>query len=331
MALEGKTLLVTGGTGSFGNKFAETMLKEHSPKAIRILSRGELLQLQMSQQFDGDPRLRFFIGDVRDKSRLSRAMNGVDIVVHAAALKHVPACEYNPIEAIKTNIDGTANVIDAAIDNGVEKLIALSTDKAAHPSNLYGATKLVAERLFVQANAYVGERETKLSCVRYGNVIGSRGSVVPLFIRQRKTGKITITDPRMTRFWITLEQGVKFVLRCLEEMQGGEVFVPKIPSMSVVDLARALAPECSIEEIGIRPGEKLHEVLISEDESRNVVERKDMYVIRPDHQWWSKGDGPVGNSPVEGFCYASNTNAHWLAAEELRAMIGEPEERISSG
>jgi len=231
-SLLGKTILVTGGTGSFGKKFTEIGLREYEPKTIRIFSRGELLQLQMRQLFDDDPRLRFFIGDVRDKGRLSRAMNGVDIVVHAAALKQVPACEYNPIEAIRTNIDGAANVIDAAIDNKVKKVLAISTDKAVHPVNLYGATKLVAEKLFTQGNAYAGKAGTRFSVVRYGNVVGSRGSVIPLFLKQRKSGKITITDARMTRFWITLEQGVRFVIECMDRMHGGEVFVPKIPSMN---------------------------------------------------------------------------------------------------
>ncbi len=320
MSLQEKTLLVTGGTGSFGKKFAELVLKEHSPQTIRVFSRGELLQLEMRQHFRDEPRLRFFIGDVRDKDRLYRAMNGVHIVVHAAALKQVPACEYNPIEAVRTNIDGAANVIDAAIDNGVERVLALSTDKAVQPLNLYGATKLVAEKLFIQANAYAGPRKTKFSCVRYGNVVGSRGSVVPLFLRQQRDGCITVTDSRMTRFWITLEQGVRFVIRCIEEMCGGEVFVPKIPSMSVVDLAKAIAPECRVEHVGIRPGEKLHEVLISDDEARQTLDVGDMYVIQPSHRWW-EGDNWAHGSPLpDGFRYASEANEDWLSEEQLRKM-----------
>jgi len=321
MTLERTTVLVTGGTGSFGRRFAELVLKEHSPKAIRIFSRGELLQLEMRRQFEDESRLRFFIGDVRDKDRLCRGMNGVDIVVHAAALKQVPACEYNPIEAVRTNIDGAANVIDAAIDNGVARVLALSTDKAVQPLNLYGATKLVAEKLFVQANAYVGGRETKFSCVRYGNVVGSRGSVIPLFLQQRRTGCITVTDPGMTRFWITLEQGVRFVIRCLAEMRGGEVFVPKIPSMSVLALAKAIAPDCQVDQIGVRPGEKLHEVLISADEARQAVELEDMYVIQPSHRWWDAGNWAHGTPLPEGFQYASDTNPNWLSAEQLRVMV----------
>lgn len=234
----------------------------------------------MQRQFR-DERLRFFIGDVRDSERLHRAMHDVDIVVHAAALKQVPACEYNPIEAVKTNIHGAENIINAALDAGVQKVLALSTDKAVNPVNLYGATKLVAEKLFVQANSYRGDGPTRFSCVRYGNVVGSRGSVVPVFLEQRKHGKLTVTDERMTRFWLTLEQGVRFVIRCIEEMKGGEVFVPKIPSTSIMDLVQAIAPDCSIEFVGIRPGEKLHEVLISEDESRQTIDLGDMYVNMP--------------------------------------------------
>ena len=260
MNLSGKIILLTGGTGSFGKKFTEIVLKEHNPKVIRIFSRGELKQQKMREQFNNE-RLRFFIGDVRDRNRLYRAMNNDDIVVHAAALKQVPTCEYNPIEAIKTNINGAINVIDAAIDNDVEKVMALSTDKAVHPINLYGATKLVAEKLFIQANSYTGKRETIVSCVRYGNVVGSRGSVIPVFKEQRKKGVITITDERMTRFWITQEQAVKFIIDCIEKMKGGEVFIPKIPSMKITDLIDVIAPEAKREVVGIRPGEKINEVL----------------------------------------------------------------------
>jgi len=321
MTLDGKTILVTGGTGSFGKKFSEVVLREHDPKAIRVFSRGELLQLQMSRHFDGDPRLRFFIGDVRDKDRLRRAMSGVDIVVHAAALKHVPACEYNPLEAIKTNIDGAANVIDAAIDSGVEKVIALSTDKAVHPINLYGATKLVAEKLFTQGNAYAGGSGTRFSVVRYGNVIGSRGSVIPLFLKQKETGKITITDERMTRFWITLEKGVHFVVECLERMQGGEIFVPKIPSMKLMDLADAIAPEAEREISGIRPGEKLDEILLAEEEASHTREFEDHFVVEPEDPFWNSRSLNGGKKLPAGFRYTSDNNAQWLTSEEIQKMI----------
>ena len=323
MVFSGKTLLLTGGTGSFGKKFTEVVLKEYNPKVVRIFSRGELLQLQMRQQFDGDRRLRFFIGDVRDKGRLSRAMNGVDIVVHAAALKQVPACEYNPIEAIRTNIDGAANVIDAAIDNNVEKVLAISTDKAVHPVNLYGATKLVAEKLFVQGNAYTGDRRTRFSVVRYGNVVGSRGSVIPLFLEQRKNGKITITDERMTRFWLTLEQGIHFVIDCIDRMQGGEVFVPKIPSMKLMDLADAIAPDAQKEITGIRPGEKINEVLLTEEEASHAREFEDHFVIEPEYPFWDSSLLNGGKKLPEGFRYTSDNNQHWLTGEELQEMIGE--------
>ena len=323
MALDGKTILITGGTGSFGTKFTETVLREHNPKAIRIISRGELLQLQMRQLFNDDPRLRFFIGDIRDKERLSRAMNGVDIVVHAAALKQVPACEYNPIEATRTNIDGAANVIGAAIDNEVEKVMAISTDKAVHPVNLYGATKTVAEKLLVQGNVYTGRRKTKFSVVRYGNVVGSRGSVIPLFLKQKKTGKITITDERMTRFWITLEQGVCFVLDSIDRMQGGEVFVPKIPSMRMAELADAIAPDAQQEITGIRPGEKINEVLLAEEEARHAKEFEDHFIIEPEYPFWDGSLLNGGEKLPEGFRYASDTNQHWLSGEDLRRIIEE--------
>ena len=321
MVLENKVILVTGGTGSFGQKFTEIVLREHNPKVIRILSRGELLQLEMQQKYNDEPRLRFFIGDVRDKERLYRAMNGVDIVVHAAALKQVPTSEYNPIEAVRTNIDGAVNVVDAAIDNGVEKTIAISSDKAVHPVNLYGATKLVMERLFTQANGYTGERETRFSCVRYGNVVGSRGSVVPVFLQQSKNGKITITDERMTRFWITLEQGVRFVIDCIGRMCGGEVFVPKIPSMKVVDLADVVAPEADREVIGIRPGEKVNEVLLTEEEARHAQEFDDYFVVEPEFPFWKEGTLKSGKPLREGFTYTSDNNGWWLTKEELKKML----------
>src|SRR5262245_23906910 len=262
MHLDNLSVLVTGATGSFGKKFMEVVLREHRPRRLIVYSRDELKQHDMRTGGYDHPSLRYFLGDVRDLDRLRRAMNGVDVVVHAAALKQVPACEYNPFEAIMTNVMGGKNMIDAALDAGVKKVIALSTDKAVNPANLYGATKLCAEKLFVQSNAYSGAKGTRFSCVRYGNVVGSRGSVIPLFLKQRKTGTVTVTDPRMTRFWITLEQGVKFVVRCIDLMHGGEVFVPKIPSMNILDLVKVIAPECAIKEVGIRPGEKLHEVLI---------------------------------------------------------------------
>jgi UDP-N-acetylglucosamine 4,6-dehydratase len=262
------------------------------------------------------PSLRYFIGDVRDVDRLRRAMHGVDIVVHAAALKQVPACEYNPIEAIKTNIDGAKNIIDAALDTGVHKVLALSTDKAVNPVNLYGATKLVAEKLFAQANAYSGAGPTCFSCVRYGNVVGSNGSVIPLFLEQRKTGTITITDRRMTRFWLTLDQGVRFVIRAIERMTGGEVFVPKIASMRLMDLAQTIAPGCAIHEVGIRPGEKLHEVLLSEDEARDALEFEDMFLVQAPG-FNSRIPVSGGRAVEDGFRYASETNTEWLTGLDL--------------
>ncbi|MEM7583286.1 MAG: UDP-N-acetylglucosamine 4,6-dehydratase (inverting) [Acidobacteriota bacterium] len=316
-----QVVLVTGGTGSFGQQFTRTLLDEYSPKKLIILSRDELKQHEMRLAGFDDPRLRYFIGDVRDVERLRRAMTKVDIVVHAAALKQVPACEYNPIEAVLTNIMGARNVIDAALDCGVSRVVALSTDKAVNPLNLYGSTKQVAEKLFVQANAYSGGSETRFCCVRYGNVVGSRGSVIPLFLQQRQQGQLTVTDPRMTRFWITLEEGVRLVIRAIEESHGGEVFVPKIPSMNLVDLAQAVAPECAVREIGIRPGEKLHEALISEDESRQAVELEDLFVILPAHPWWSGNHWQNGNTPAEGFSYTSDNNSQWLSVDELRALI----------
>ncbi|MBM4452974.1 MAG: UDP-N-acetylglucosamine 4,6-dehydratase (inverting) [Chloroflexi bacterium] len=323
MNLKGKVILITGGTGSFGQKFTEIALKQHNPKAIRIFSRGELLQQEMSQKFNNDERLRFFIGDVRDRERVYRAMGGVDIVVHAAALKQVPTAEYNPIEAVRTNIDGAVNVVDAAIDNGVEKAIAISTDKAVQPVNLYGATKLVMERLFVQANVYTGQQKPRFSCVRYGNVVGSRGSVVPLFLEQKKNNIITITDERMTRFWITLEQGVHFVIDCIGRMHGGETFIPKIPSMKVTDLADVIAPKAEREVIGIRPGEKVNEILLTEEEARHAREFDDYFAIEPEHPFWGKDNLKGGKSLPDGFKYASDNNSWWLTGEELQRMVGE--------
>ena len=317
-----KKVLVTGGTGSFGKKFVDVMLKEYHPARVIIYSRDELKQHEMRMSGYDHPDLRYFIGDVRDLPRLKRAFNGVDIVVHAAALKQVPACEYNPMEAIKTNILGSSNVVDAALDAGVKKVLALSTDKAVNPVNLYGATKLAAEKLMVQSNAYAGGMTTRFSCVRYGNVVGSRGSVVPLFIKQRESGVVTLTDARMTRFWISLDQGVQFVIRCIEEMQGGEVFVPKIPSMKMVDLAAVIAPGAEIKIIGIRPGEKLHEVLISEDEARTTIELADMYVVQPAAAlWFGHSWSEQGKALPDGYHYASDNNPEWLTVKEIQEMI----------
>jgi UDP-N-acetylglucosamine 4,6-dehydratase len=320
MDLNGKVVLVTGGTGSFGRKFVEIVLKEYRVHKLIIFSRDELKQSEMQREFDA-PNLRYFIGDVRDLSRLQRAMRGVDIVVHAAAMKQVPACEYNPFEAVKTNVVGAANVIDAAIDAGVRKVIAVSTDKAVNPINLYGATKLCAEKLFAQGNAYSAAQGTRFSCTRYGNVVGSRGSVIPLFLEQRTNGVVTVTNERMTRFWITLEQGVRFVLRCLGMMQGGEIFVPKIPSMRITDLVAAVAPGCEVRVTGVRSGEKIHEALVSTDEARYAVELDDMYIIHPAHPWRGV-EPPVGARPLpEGFGFTSDTNPHWLSPDDLREMV----------
>ena len=327
-----KSVLVTGGTGSFGKKFISIMQERFSPERLIVFSRDELKQHEMRMAGYNQPNMRYFIGDVRDAERLRRAMQSVDVVVHAAALKQVPACEYNPKEAIKTNIMGTSNVIEAALDVGVKKVLALSTDKAVNPVNLYGATKLAAEKLAIQSNAYAGGRETRISCVRYGNVVGSRGSVVPKFFQLRASGKLTVTDDRMTRFWITLEQGVNFVIRCIEEMHGGEVFVPKIPSTTIVDLARAIAPEAEIEIIGIRPGEKLHEVLISEDESRSTLELEDMYVVQPAVSPWFGYEWEKTGKPLQdGFRYASNTNDEWLTMEQIKAIVAPIEKEFLNG
>ena len=323
MNWKGQSVLVTGGTGSFGRKFVEVMLADYRPEKVIVFSRDELKQHEMREAGLNDPRLRYFIGDVRDLLRMRRAMEGIDVVVHAAALKQVPAAEYNPIEAIMTNIMGARNVIEAALDTKVKRVLAMSTDKAVNPINLYGATKLAAEKLIVQSNAYAGGKTTRFSCVRYGNVVGSRGSVIPVFQRQRKHGHITITDERMTRFWLSIDQGVRFTIRCIEQMQGGEVFVPKIPSTRIVDVARAVAPDAEVELIGIRPSEKMHEVLVSEDEARHTVELDDMYVVEPPgalwfgHEWREKG------KPLpEGFAYRSDNNKQSLTVDEIRELIG---------
>lgn len=323
--LNDKTILITGGTGSFGKKCTEIILNKYKPKKLIIFSRDELKQYEMQQVFnDKDyPFMRYFIGDVRDKDRLYRAFYGVDYVIHAAALKQVPLSERNPFEVIKTNIIGAENIINAAIDCEVKKIIALSTDKAANPVNLYGATKLCSDKLFVAGNSYSGYHGTRFSVVRYGNVVGSRGSVIPFFKKMRETGTLPITDTRMTRFWITIEQGVKFVLRCLELMNGGEIFVPKIPSMNIMDLAKAVAPECKHRVIGIRPGEKLHEVMITDDDARHTLEFDDYYIIEPEFKWWSneKHVANGGRSVRDGFRYASDTNDKWLTTEELKELI----------
>ena len=321
-----QVILLTGGTGSFGKKFTEVMLRDYHPKKLIIFSRDELKQHEMRMSGFNHSSMRYFIGNVRDRERLYRALAGVDIVVHAAALKQVPACEYNPFEAVKTNVLGAQNIIDAAIGNDVRKVLALGTDKAVNPINLYGATKLVAEKLFVQGNSYSGKAGTRFSCTRYGNVVGSRGSVIPVFKKQRDSGTITVTDERMTRFWLTLEQGVHFVISCIEQMQGGEVFVPKIPSMRIMDLAEAVAPDCKIEFVGVRPGEKLHEVLISRDESCYTLELEDRFVIQPVHPWWDQENWSEGKPLPDGYKYTSNKNDQWLTIEELRQMIGEGNE-----
>jgi UDP-N-acetylglucosamine 4,6-dehydratase len=315
-------VLITGGTGSFGKQFVETVLREGAPRKLIIFSRDELKQFDMRQIFSEEeyPCMRYFIGDVRDKDRLYRAMDGVDVVIHAAALKQVPTAEYNPIEVIKTNVLGGANIIDAAIDRNVHKVIALSTDKAANPINLYGATKLCSDKLFVAANGYSGHHGTRFSVVRYGNVMGSRGSVIPFFQQMRPTGVLLVTDPKMTRFWITLEQAVKFVLMCLHRMQGGEIFVPKIPSMNIVDLARAIAPECRLDIVGVRPGEKVHETMVPEDDARNTVEYEDCFVIRsPSVNGYFNGNG--GRPCPEGFRYSSDNNPRWLTVDELKRLV----------
>ena len=314
------TVLVTGGTGSFGHAFVRRVL-ELGPKKVIVFSRDELKQYEMAQQF-GDQRLRFLLGDVRDRDRLYRVFDGVDYVVHAAALKQVPAAERDPIECIKTNVLGAQNVIEAAVDRGVGRVVALSSDKAAGPVNLYGASKLCSDKLFTAANAY--SRHTRFSVVRYGNVVGSRGSVVPLFLQQREKGALTITDPRMTRFFITLDQGVDLVFLALQKMYGGEIFVPEIPSVRITDLAEAIAPECKVITIGIRPGEKLHEVLITEDDARRTVKRDGYFVIQPDIPKDARQDWGVHVEPsnlTEGFRYASDTNDQWLEGEGLWEFI----------
>jgi UDP-N-acetylglucosamine 4,6-dehydratase len=326
-SFNGANILITGGTGSFGRRFVRTLLNECKPRRVIVFSRDEVKQQEMRtvlQDIGGGP-LRYFIGDVRDSERLYRAFRGVDIVVHAAALKQVPTAEYNPLEVIKTNILGASNIIDAAIDCGVKKVIALSSDKAVSPVNLYGATKLCADKLFVSAGVYTGPKDTRFSVVRYGNVIGSRGSIVPLLLNNCCDGKVPITDARMTRFWISLRQAVQFVLFCIKNMRGGEIFVPKIPSMKIVDLANSVASDCEHEIIGIRPGEKLHEVLLTEEDARNAIEFDDYFIIKPPPfiSSWTSNHLSGGRPVTEGFQYSSDTNRQWLSEDELLAMIDE--------
>ena len=329
---DNRSILITGGTGSFGKAFVSTVLQRYRPRRVVVFSRDELKQHRMAQEFShGEfPALRFFIGDVRDPERLRRAMRGIDFVVHAAAMKHVPIAEYNPFECIRTNVTGAENVIDASIDNGVEKVIALSTDKAANPINLYGATKLASDKGFIAANHLAGQDGTRFSVVRYGNVIGSSGSVVETFQKLVENGsrELPITDMRMTRFWITLRQGVEFVLDRLERMAGGELFIPKIPSMRMCDLASAIAPETQQREVGIRPGEKLHEVLLPRDEARQALEFDRHYMVQPAFSWWKpeehQSEGPEIGRPVgEDFEYASNTNHDWLDQGRIRRYLEE--------
>ncbi|SHD76648.1 UDP-N-acetylglucosamine 4,6-dehydratase (inverting) [Schnuerera ultunensis] len=326
--LNGKTILVTGGTGSFGHKFVEMVLKKYKPKKIIIYSRDEFKQDMMRKKFKEHSKdLRFFIGDVRDKDRLYRAFDGVDYVIHAAAMKQVPACEYNPFEAIKTNIHGAQNVIDAALDRGVKKVIALSTDKAVNPINLYGGSKLVSDKLFISANAYSGGKGTRFAVVRYGNVAGSRGSVIPFFKQLIEAGerKLPITDFRMTRFWITLEEGVELVFKALDEAKGGETYISKIPSFKITDLAKAMNPNAILEEVGIREGEKLHEVMITKDDSRMTYEYDKHYIVYPHFDWWSSERHFTNGGRLieDGFEYNSGTNREWLNVECLRKLLIE--------
>ena len=323
--LDNKSILITGGTGSFGKEFVRMVYDKHKPSRVVIYSRDELKQYEMGQEIK-HPTLRYFIGDVRDEDRLRRALNGIDIIVHAAALKQVPAAEYNPIECIKTNVIGAENIINASIDAGVKKVLALSTDKAVNPINLYGATKLCSDKLFIAGNNLSGNKGPVFSVVRYGNVVGSRGSVIPFFKEIKKTGKLPITDIRMTRFWLTLKEGAQFVEKSLGLMRGGEVFIPKIPSMKIVDLATAVDPNCEHNIIGIRPGEKLHEMMIPSDEARNTREYSSFYIIQPAHHDWgdpnsNEYNNEIGEEVAEDFDYRSDNNDDWFSAEQLREVI----------
>jgi UDP-N-acetylglucosamine 4,6-dehydratase len=328
---DGKVVLITGGTGSFGRKFVQKVLSDYKPRKLIIFSRDEQKHFEMSHQIEDNPDhpvLRYFIGDVRDKERLYRALEGVDYVVHAAAMKHVHIGEYNPLEVIKTNILGAANLIDAAIDCNVKKVVALSTDKAANPINLYGASKLCSDKLFIAGNSYAGANGTRFSVVRYGNVSGSKGSIIPFFLKKRETGELPITDPRMTRFWITLDQGVDFVVKSFDRMTGGEIFVPKIPSLKITDLAKIIGPDCRIKTVGIRPGEKLHEVMIPSDDARHTLEHDDYFAILPEFpegdSWWSKKryvEKNGGTPCPEGFCYSSDNNQEWLSNQDMIDIV----------
>ena len=320
---EGKTILVTGGTGSFGNKFIPMTLKKYNPKKVIVYSRDEMKQWNMAKNYEGENRIRFFIGDVRDRERLYRALEGVDYVVHAAATKIVPTAEYNPFECVKTNIHGAMNVIDACIDRHIQRCVALSTDKASSPINLYGATKLCSDKLFIAANSYVGIKQTRFSVVRYGNVMGSRGSVIPLFLEQVKSGKVTITDERMTRFMISLEQGVEMVWKAFEDMVGGEIYVRKIPSMKLTDIAKTVAPDAEIEYIGIRPGEKLHEQMIGPEDAPYTYEYDSYYKILPQINNWNLDNSRIkdGIMVASDFIYASGCNNKWMSSNELSAWV----------
>lgn len=330
--LNGKSILVTGGTGSFGHKFVSYVLEHYEPKKIIIYSRDEYKQFVMQNEYKNHPqadKLRFFIGDVRDKERLYRAFDGVDYVVHAAALKQVPSCEYNPMEAVKTNINGAMNIVDAALDCGVKRVVALSTDKAVNPINLYGGTKLVSDKLFIAANAYAGEKNVNFSIVRYGNVAGSRGSVIPFFRNIVANGgtSLPITDYRMTRFWISLEQGVELVIKALSEAKGGETFISKIPSFKITDLAQAILPGCEMPEVGIREGEKLHEIMVTREDSLLTYEYDKHFIVYPHFDWWDKDKIQTGGKKVEqGFEYSSGKNTEWLSVDDLKELLKNVEE-----
>lgn len=325
----GKNILITGGTGTFGKQFVKYIASNYKPNKIIVFSRDEFKQYEMARKFSSIENLRFFIGDVRDRDRLNRAFYGVDYVVHAAASKQVVAAEYNPFEAIKTNVIGAENVIEASIDAGVKKVVALSTDKAANPLNLYGATKLASDKLFVAGNTYAGGRITRFSVVRYGNVLGSRGSVLPLFLEQRKKGKITVTDRNMTRFWITIESAIELVIKAFHEMHGGEIFVPKIPSITMEEFAKIIAPGCEIEDIGIRPGEKMHEIMIPSDDARHTFEYDDHYRIMPEFVTWGIGEKyPKGKTLPTGFCYSSDNNFLKLEPEFLKQVAAKVEKEL---
>ncbi len=330
--LTNSTILLTGGTGSFGHTFVPMTLRKYNPQKLIIYSRDEMKQWNMAKIFKDDPRVRFFIGDVRDKERLYRALDGVDYVVHAAATKIVPTAEYNPFECIKTNVNGAMNLVDACIDRGVKKLVALSTDKASSPVNLYGATKLVSDKVFIAGNSYAGGKKTRFSVVRYGNVMGSRGSVIPFFIEQAKSGTLTITDNRMTRFMISLEQGVELVWHAFEDMVGGEIYVKKIPSMNICDIARAVSPDCEQKEIGIRPGEKLHEQMIGVEDASHTYEYEGHYKILPAIHSWDKDAGRIKDGKLvgEGFSYSSDNNGEWMTVENLKKWIDANRSKIGA-